>query len=93
MSPANTYFEQISVEMVKRIAKEFPNPTKADEVIAETPNQDDMPQQERWREVAQKVQVENDPQKVTDLVEELLRSYDEEKRRKSGHTPHRPPTT
>ncbi len=87
MKALHKHFEQIPVEMVKKIAKELPDPIEIDDVTSET--QDEVtPPQERWREMAEKVQVENDPQRMTKLVEELIAAFDEENRRKPGKTSH-----
>ena len=92
MKASKTYFEQIPVETVKKIAKELPNTVEIDDVTTET--QDEVkPQQERWREMAEKVQGENDPQKMTKLVEELIAAFDEESLRKSGKTCRSGPST
>ena len=88
MKASNTHFEQIPVGMVKKIATELPNVLEIDDLTSET--QDRVaPPQERWREMAQKVRVEYDPQRMTKLVEELIAAFDEESLRKSGKTPRR----
>ena len=46
------------------------------------------PTNEDWRELARRVQQENDPEKMMELVHELLAKLDEEKVRRSP----RPPT-
>jgi anti-sigma-K factor RskA len=38
---------------------------------------------EEWREVARRIQKENDPEKMVELVHELLAKFDEEKLRRS----------
>jgi hypothetical protein len=81
MKASNTHFEQIPVEKVRKIAKEFANNNAIanDEVTTETPDAV-APQQKRLREMAQKVQVEKDPQKMIKLVEQLISAFDEEQR-------------
>jgi hypothetical protein len=49
---------------------------------------DSRPKNEDWRELAQRIQDENDPEKMMELVHELLAKLDEEKLRRSA----RPPT-
>ena len=88
MKASNTHFEQIPVGMVKKIATELPNVLEINDVTSETQHEV-RPQQERWREMAQKVQVEKDPQRMTKLVEELIATFDEENLRKSGNTSRR----
>lgn len=83
MAPSKTFFEQIPVETVKRIAKEFPeerpiggtgdNAEMPDEVTSEVTSP-----HESWREVAQKVQHEGDSKRMTELVRQLIAMLDEE---------------
>lgn len=84
MHEPKTHFEQIPVETVKKIAtnlpaKEFPeDDTVGDNPVnAKTQNESTSPQ-ERWHEVAQKVQQEEDPQKMIGLVQELIAAFDDE---------------
>jgi hypothetical protein len=85
MKSSDTCFEQIPVETVKKVAQELPDAVEIGDATAETQDQDEViPQQNRWRELALKVQVENDPQKMTKLVEELIAAFDEEEGRKSS---------
>jgi|SRR6266403_5714540 len=44
---------------------------------------DNLPNPEDWRELAQRIQEETDPEKMIDLVRELIAKFDEEKLRKS----------
>jgi hypothetical protein len=83
MRGSKTYFEQIPVETVKKIVKEVPenNAIGNDSVSGET--QDPVaPPSEDWREVARKVQQEQDPNRMIGLVEQLIGKLDEERRRK-----------
>ena len=64
MEASKTFFEQIPIETVKRIAKEFPDKS------------------ESWRELAQKIQDEPDPNRVSELVEQLIVTLDQEELRK-----------
>jgi chromatin segregation and condensation protein Rec8/ScpA/Scc1 (kleisin family) len=70
MRASKTHFEQIPVETVKKIAKEF-RETSQVQVIDEI-----TPTQERWRQVAEQVQKEKDPKRLTELVEQLLEEFD-----------------
>ncbi|MGA9542709.1 MAG: hypothetical protein WBQ85_04020 [Candidatus Sulfotelmatobacter sp.] len=73
MRAVKKHFEQIPVETVKKIAKEF----RVLDVIT--------PPQERWRLVAEQVQQEQDPKKLTELVEQLLEEFDgKDFRKRSG---------
>jgi hypothetical protein len=80
MEPSNTFFEQIPVETVKRIAKEF----SEESPIGGNGDNKQMPDEvrsgrESWREVAEKVQHGQDPKRMTELVEELIAKLDQEK--------------
>jgi hypothetical protein len=79
MRTAKTHFEQIPVETVKNIAKELPedNAIGQDPVVADA-HDEGRSQQERWREVAKTIQREQDPQKMIELVQQLIATYDEE---------------
>lgn len=83
MQKVTTHFEQIPVETVKKIAQELPRsatelpkPVSSDQREPESPN-------ERWREVAQQVQMEQDPTKMIQLVDQLIATFDEENSRPS----------
>jgi hypothetical protein len=79
MRTSKTYFEQIPVETVKKIAKELPETS-----VVQSPDEIAAPQ-EHWRELAKQVQEEQDPKRMTDLVTQLLGAFDERKiRRGSG---------
>ena len=85
-----THFEQISVETVKKIATELPptngagNQSGSDETYTEFASAP-----KGWREVAQQVQLEQDPTKMVDLVRQLIAEFDKEELRKH----HRPVRT
>ena len=71
-----THFEQIPVEIVKSIATELPD-------TSVVPERDEItPPQERWRETAQQVVQEPDPQKMVELVQRLLTEFDKKDPRK-----------
>jgi hypothetical protein len=78
MRAAKKHFEQIPVETVKKIAKEF-RETSAVQVLDEI-----TPPQERWRLVAEQVQQEQDPKRLTELVEQLLEEFDGKDLRKGS---------
>ncbi|MGA9304122.1 MAG: hypothetical protein WBW31_01835 [Candidatus Sulfotelmatobacter sp.] len=78
MRAAKTHFEQIPVETVKKIAKEF-RETSAVQVLDQI-----TPPQERWRLVAEQVQQEQDPKRLTELVEQLLKEFDGKDLRKGS---------
>jgi hypothetical protein len=44
---------------------------------------DDLPNPEDWHELAQRIQKETDPNKMIELVRELIAKFDEDKLRKS----------
>ena len=81
MKALNTHFEQIPVETVKKIAEELPIAIEIDDVTTDTKDEITL-EPKRWREVARKVQAENDPQKMMKLVEDLIAAFDEEELRK-----------
>jgi hypothetical protein len=65
---SKTHFEQIPVETVKKIVEQFP------EQGVSTPKD--------WRELAERVQQETDPNRMIELVQQLITKFDEEKLRK-----------
>lgn len=83
MAASKTFFEQIPIETVKIIAKEFPEENRigSDGGTTDMPDEVRSPR-ETWREVAQKVQHERDPKAMTELVEQLISLLDQEKHRK-----------
>jgi hypothetical protein len=44
---------------------------------------DNLPEPEGWRELAERIQQETDPEKMIELVRELIAKFDEEKLRKN----------
>ena len=72
MRKSNTYFEQIPVETVKRIVEQLP--------------ENGISTQKDWRELAERVQQEPDPNRMIDLVQQLITKLDQETLRK-GLTP------
>jgi hypothetical protein len=82
MPKPKTYFEQVPVEMVKKIAQALPENSVMENQIAPVETQDGTSPQDRWRDVAQKVQREQDPKRMIQLVEQLIATFDEEERGK-----------
>ena len=75
MRRSKTYFEQIPVAVAKKIAAEGA-------AIQENGNQfsgNAVPTTEDWRELAQQVRVETDPDKMIHLVQQLIANLDEKK--------------
>jgi hypothetical protein len=84
MQKSKTHFEQIPVETVKKIAKDLPEnkAVERDSVEVETPREVTATQED-WRQLAQRVQQEMDPNKMIGLVEQLIATFDNEKASKS----------
>jgi hypothetical protein len=84
MRTPKTHFEQIPVETVKKIATVFPknNAIESDTVGSETQH-GVTATQEDWRQLAHRVQREQDPNRMIGLVEKLIATFDEEQARKS----------
>jgi hypothetical protein len=84
MRTSKTYFEQIAVETVKKIATALPenNAIESDSVGNETQHEVTATQED-WRQVAQRVQREQDPNRMIGLIEQLIARFDEEQARKS----------
>jgi hypothetical protein len=79
MAESKTFFRQISIETVKRIAKEFPAGNAIGGDAGSTATLDEVRSpRESWREVAERVQQERDPQRVIELVEQLIATLDQE---------------
>ena len=77
MKQAKTYFETIPVTAVKTIAVEHPGNNGRGDHKPEN----DVSTRESWREIAQRVQAEPDPNRMIALVQELINRYDQEKLR------------
>ena len=80
MQKSKTYFEQIPVEVVKKIAQEIPvkNAIENESVSAVTRDWV-TPGEEQWRELAKRVQREQDPNTMIGLVQQLIETLDKEK--------------
>jgi hypothetical protein len=92
MTTRKTHFQQIPVELVKKIAQELPRTENhaTHAVKNETRNDFRVPINgpinhpindpvEQWRDVAEKVQREQDPKKMIALVDQLIAKLDEER--------------
>ena len=81
MQRSKTYFEQIPVEIVKRIAKDLPehNTTENESASVETRDKATSAQGD-WRALAERVQREQDSEKMIGLVQQLIETIDKEKR-------------
>jgi hypothetical protein len=80
MQQSKTHFEQIAVETVKKIATEIPenNAIEKDCISFKTHNKGTFSQKD-WRQLAQRAQEEQDPQKMVELVQQLIAALEEEK--------------
>ena len=74
MQTLKTYFEQIPVDTVKRIADGKDRCPVA---------QHQEPTEEEWRELARQAVKEQDPRKMIALAEQIVEKYAEEKRRRN----------
>jgi hypothetical protein len=84
MRTSKIHFERIPVATVKKIAKDIPG----DDVFENNGGNVELQRevttaQEDWRQLAQRVQDETDPNKMIGLVEQLIVTFDNEKTRKS----------
>ena len=84
MAASNTFFEQIPVETVDRIAEGFPeeNAIVGDGEKKETA-EEVRSHHESWREVAQEIQHERDSTRMSELVDQLITMLDREQLCKS----------
>jgi len=82
MRAPKTYFEQIPVKTVKEIAQELPENGAIESKSTTVETQDATSAPERWRELAQKVQHEQNPDKMIRLVQQLIATFDEEQQSK-----------
>ena len=84
MQQSKTYFEQIAVKTVKKIATEPPETSAIEEDRVSLEMQDKVTSsQEDWRKLAQRVQEEQDPRKMIELVQQLIVALDDEETLKS----------
>ena len=76
MLKGKTYFEQIPVEIVKKIAHEIP---ASDQNGDQGSDAAGSSSKGGWRGAAERVLAEPDPNKMVELVQDLIKKYDEEK--------------
>jgi len=70
---SETYFEQIAVETVKKIATDGPKSCAIENDGVSIEAQDEItPNQKDWRRLAQLIQQEQDPERLTQLTEQLI---------------------
>ena len=82
MHTPKTHFEQIPVEVVRKIATELPQEISAEKDSSEAAPTGGAMTGDDWRELAQKVQEETDNTKMMGMVEELIAKLDEADLRK-----------
>jgi len=70
---SETYFEQVAVETVIKIATELPQRCAIENDGVSLETQDEItPNQKDWRRLAQLIQREQDPERLTQLTEQLI---------------------
>jgi hypothetical protein len=70
---SETYFKQIAVDTVKKIATDVPQRCAMENDGVSLEAQDEiMPNQKDWRRLAQLIQLEQDPERLTQLTEQLI---------------------
>jgi hypothetical protein len=70
---SETHFEQIAVETVKKIATELPRSSAIEDDSVSSETQDKItPNQRDWRTLARLIQQEQDPERLTQLTEQLI---------------------
>jgi len=80
MRKTQKHFERIPVEIVKKIANEIPGNSAIEAESATIETRDEATSVHgNWRDLAQRVQTEQDSKKLLELVEELIASIDKEK--------------
>lgn len=78
MEQSKTNFEQVPLELVRKLAKEFPREDEfEDGALKVTAQKEAELAHESWRAVAERVQHEKDPSKMMELVEQLIAKLDE----------------
>ena len=89
MLKSKTHFEQVPVEMVKKIAKALSEKAlpESDAIKNDSGDIETQPEvraaQEDWRQLALRVQQEPDPSRMIGLVEQLIVTFDKEKAQKA----------
>ena len=79
MAVSKTFFEQIPVETVRRIAKEFTEETIIGDGADKRKSGEARSGADSWREVAERVQHERDPKRMMELIADLITKLDQEK--------------
>jgi hypothetical protein len=80
MLRSKTHFEQVPLEMVKKIAKGMPANNAIENASVSIETRDEVTSvQGDWREMAQRVQQEQDPDRMIGLVKQLIETFDKEK--------------
>jgi hypothetical protein len=92
MRASKTYFDQIPVETVKKIITEVPaNNAIGNDSVSDKTQDQVTPEPAGWREVARRVQQEQDPKRMIELVQQLIALLDEQQCSKPlPHTPDDP---
>ena len=81
MRETQTHFDQIPVQTVKKIATEMTSRDIDTDIAASEKAHVARSPRERWQELAEKVQREQDPKKMVELVQQLIITLDERKLR------------
>ena len=87
MEDPKTYYEQVPVAVVKKIAELLPvdereiEEREEDDTDGSIPPAVDASGPDAWQELAKLAQEETDPKKMIDLVQQLIEKYDQEKMR------------
>lgn len=90
MPASKTYFGQIPVETVKKIATELPESSGIENDSVSSETQDEITSSHTdWRQLAERVQQEPNPKKMLELAEQLVSALDNETLRKSPPTAHK----
>jgi hypothetical protein len=70
---SETYFEQVAVETVMKVATELPQRCAIENDGVSLETQDEItPNQKDWRRLAQLIQREQDSERLTQLTEQLI---------------------
>ena len=87
--PSKTYFEQISVEAVKKLVPAPAIARGVETVSLDAPDQGG-PAEEGWRELAERVQAESNPDVMVGLIQQLTAKLDEERMRRPERSASQP---
>jgi hypothetical protein len=79
---SETYFEQIAVDTVKKIATDVPKRCAIENDGVNLEAQDEItPNPKDWRGLAQLIQQEQDPERLTQLTEQLIAALEAARQR------------